>query len=185
MWKKYLKELNLPESYVSLTLGFLVIIVGGLLLYNSFIKKEQPEGEPEEVLMEEKQIEEIQAALPSVHTVSANENLWTIAEKYYNSGYNWVSIASENNLKNPDKILVGQTLTIPKAEVIKPIGEKILAKAEATEAPKTYTVVRDDSLWKIAVREYGDGYAWTKIAQANNLANPDLIHAGNVLRLPR
>jgi len=183
MWKKYLKELNLPESYISLTLGFLVIIVGGLLLYNSFTKKKEPEGKLEEVIMEEKEVEEAQAALPSVHTVSPNENLWTIAEKYYNSGYNWVSIASENKLKNPDRILVGQTLTVPKAEIIKPISEKILA--QAAETPKIYTVIRGDSLWKIAVREYGDGYAWTKIAKANNLANPDLIHAGNVLKLPK
>jgi len=57
--------------------------------------------------------------------------------------------------------------------------------AAATEPEKIYTVVAGDSLWNIAVREYGDGYAWTKIATANNLINPDLIHAGNVLRLPR
>ena len=50
---------------------------------------------------------------------------------------------------------------------------------------ETYTVVEGDSLWDIAVRSYGDGYQWVKIAKANNLANPDLIYPGNVFKIPR
>lgn len=50
--------------------------------------------------------------------------------------------------------------------------------------PKSYTVVRGDSLWKIAVAVYGNGYRWSEIAQLNNLDNPDIIHAGNILQLP-
>jgi nucleoid-associated protein YgaU len=45
--------------------------------------------------------------------------------------------------------------------------------------------VKGDSLWKIAVRAYGDGYKWVSIAKANKLVNPNLIHSGNVLTLPR
>ncbi|MBI4991148.1 LysM peptidoglycan-binding domain-containing protein [Candidatus Gottesmanbacteria bacterium] len=106
-----------------------------------------------------------------------------MAEKYYQSGYNWVTLAKENNLSNPDLIYVGQVLNVPKAETIKPAKGEI--SAVSTEPPKTYTVVAGDNLWNIAVRELGDGYAWVKIANANNLANPNLIHPGNVLTLPR
>jgi len=63
---------------------------------------------------------------------------------------------------------------------------------EETVSPQTssvtddsYTVAKGDSLWKIAVRAYGDGYKWVEIARANNLANPNIIHAGNILTLPR
>lgn len=183
MWKKYLKQLNLPESYISITLGFLVIIVAGLLLYNNFIKGKQFENElSQETKMEEKK-QEISAALPLTHKVAENENLWTIAEQYYKSGYNWVVIAKENKLANADKIYVGQDLVIPKAETIMPESEKILTGAVAPTT--TYTVARGDNLWNIAVREYGDGFAWAKIAKENNLVNPNLIHAGNVLKLPR
>jgi nucleoid-associated protein YgaU len=49
----------------------------------------------------------------------------------------------------------------------------------------SYTVVKNDSLWKISVRAYGDGFKWTEIAQNNNIANPGLIHPGNTLTLPR
>ncbi len=47
-----------------------------------------------------------------------------------------------------------------------------------------YTVVRGDNLWKIAESVYGDGNRWTDIAEENNLANPQTIHAGNILVLP-
>ncbi len=49
----------------------------------------------------------------------------------------------------------------------------------------TYTVVEGDWLSKIAGRAYGDVFAYTKIAQANNIQNPDLILPGQVLKIPR
>jgi nucleoid-associated protein YgaU len=50
--------------------------------------------------------------------------------------------------------------------------------------PSTYTVTRGDSLSGIAKKLYGDGSKWTEIATANRLANPNKIHAGNVLTIP-
>jgi nucleoid-associated protein YgaU len=52
---------------------------------------------------------------------------------------------------------------------------------------RTYTVVAGDSLSKIAKREYGDASKWPKIYEANRdqIQNPDLIHPGQVLTLPR
>jgi nucleoid-associated protein YgaU len=156
--------------------------VAGLLLYNYFSKNKPGETTPNETSTEEKRAVEV-AILPTTHTVSDNETLWSIAEKYYQSGYNWVTIVSENKLENPDLITAGQSLVIPKAETIKPASGEI--SAAAVEPAKTYTVIPGDNLWSIAVREYGDGFSWTKIAKANNLVNPDLIHAGNILTLPR
>jgi len=214
MWKKYLKQLNLPESYISITLGFLVVIVAGLLLYNNITKGRQGQVSTNETAQTD---QKIGLTTNTTHTVVANETLGTIAEKYYGSKYNWVTIANENKLSNPDKIEIGQVLAIPKAEAIAPTGVMALSPSieptptvepektvtpeatleptkvegptiEATKAQpekdvteKSYTVVRGDYLWKIAVNECGDGFAWTKIAKANNLKNPDIIHAGNVL----
>ena len=104
-----------------------------------------------------------------------------IRDRYYTSGYNWVDVAKENNLVNANRLLVDQELVLPKVAVRKPV-EKI---AEQTITGGEYIVVKGDSLWKIAVRAYGDGYQWVKIASENNLANPDLIHPGNVLTIPR
>ena len=55
-----------------------------------------------------------------------------------------------------------------------------------TPAGKTYTVVKGDSLSKIAQREYGDAQQWTRIFEANRdiIKDPDLIYPGQSLRLP-
>lgn len=51
---------------------------------------------------------------------------------------------------------------------------------------KTYTVVRGDSLSKIAKREYGSANRWRAIFEANRdqLDDPDLIKPGQVLKIP-
>lgn len=50
----------------------------------------------------------------------------------------------------------------------------------------TYTVVAGDSLSKIAKRYYGDANQWRRIHEANRdqIANPDLIHPGQRLKIP-
>ncbi|MEK7070174.1 MAG: LysM peptidoglycan-binding domain-containing protein, partial [Patescibacteria group bacterium] len=57
--------------------------------------------------------------------------------------------------------------------------EKQVIKASA------YVVKDGDYLWKIAEEAYGDGMAWSRIAQANKIANPNVIYTGTRLSLPR
>ena len=49
----------------------------------------------------------------------------------------------------------------------------------------TYTVVEGDWLSTISARAYGDIMSYSKIAEANNISNPDLIEPGQVLKIPR
>jgi nucleoid-associated protein YgaU len=55
-----------------------------------------------------------------------------------------------------------------------------------TPAGKTYTVLKGDSLSKIAKREYGDVREWRKIYEANRdvIDDPDLIEPGQNLIIP-
>jgi nucleoid-associated protein YgaU len=188
--KGLLKKLKLNESTISMILGALVIVVIGALVFNYF--KGVREEEKAEVVKEGgiEYVEEggklVPVGLPRTHQVLSGEHLWKIAEEYYGSGYNWVDIARENNLSNANLLVVGQELIIPKAEVVRPAVKLTEAEtSEATITGNTYTVVRGDYLWDIALRAYGDGYRWVEIAQANNLINPNIIHAGNILDLPR
>ncbi|MEU7820099.1 LysM domain-containing protein [Catellatospora sp. NPDC049133] len=51
-------------------------------------------------------------------------------------------------------------------------------------AERTYKVKSGDTLWDIAAQYYGDGRQYMKIAKANNIANPNLINVGVVLKIP-
>ena len=134
----------------------------------------------------------------NVWIVQKGESLWLIAEKKYTSGYNWVDIAKANNLADPSNIHAGDKLVLPS---VTPQPSTIATGNNTSNSStsvqqnttpgmtkitgKTYTVVKGDSLWDIAVRAYGDGYKWTAIAKANNLASPGLIFSGNKLIIPR
>jgi nucleoid-associated protein YgaU len=61
--------------------------------------------------------------------------------------------------------------------------------SSSTAAPaggQSYTVVKGDSLSKIAKRFYGDAQQWQKIYEANKdqIKNPDLIYPGQTFRIP-
>jgi len=60
-------------------------------------------------------------------------------------------------------------------------GKEISKKKEV----QTYVVKEGDDLSKIALNAYGDIYAWEKIADANNISNPDILQVGKILIIPR
>ena len=51
---------------------------------------------------------------------------------------------------------------------------------------RTYTVVKGDSLSKIAKQFYGNAGQWKKIYEANKdtIKNPDLIYPGQTFKIP-
>ncbi len=187
--KNFLKKVKLNEGTISTILGALVVIVVGILIFNYFkgVGKQKQEAiptpAPGEIQLVEEEGKLVPEGLPTTYKVQKGDHLWGIAEKFYGSGYNWVDIAKENNLKNANLLRVDQELKIPKVEVRKPVI--VAEKFGPTISGNEYTVQKGDHLWGIAVRAYGDGYQWVKIASENNLKNPNLIYPGNVLKLPR
>lgn len=132
--------------------------------------------------------------LPKTDTyiVKQGDNLWSIAQLEYGSGYSWVDIAKANNLSNPDEIYAGSVLRMLRvAEQIEagPNINQLTTAVSPNAAPAitgtAYTIQKGDCLWTIALRAYNDPYQWTKIASVNHLANPDLIYPANVLQIPR
>lgn len=127
------------------------------------------------------------------YKVAQGDSLWSIAEKKYNSGYNWVDIKEANKISNPNMISAGQTLVLPDVKAKAPImagstkgGQgAVVAQQSGKIVGNSYTVVKGDNLWNISVRAYGDGFAWAKIARVNKLSNPNLIHPGNKFIIPR
>ncbi len=206
----FLKSIKFGESYTSLLLGVVVVVVA-VLFAVSIIKQTRSNNNhqptqatssisttPSIVLSQaieltpteknptlaptQMQAEPIQG---SRYTVQSGDDLWHIAEKFYKSGHNWVDLAKANHLENPGVLFAGTVLIIPSiAPKLATVPTQVQPQAPPISSG-TYMVQSGDDLWNVAVRAYGDGYRWTDIAKANSLSNPSIIHSGNVLKIPR
>lgn len=204
--KDLLKNLKQNESTISTVFGglLLLMIAAGATTY--FLNRSpQPQITPEsastQASVENQNTSQVAAATLSQHTVVAGETLWSIAEEYYNSGYNWQDLAAANELDNPSLIEPGMKLTLPEVDTLLANGERVPTEAEPDTAasqktttqlaqantPGNYTVQPGDFLWKIAQDQYGDGHQWTRIWQANReqIPNPSIIESGWQLTIPQ
>jgi nucleoid-associated protein YgaU len=66
------------------------------------------------------------------------------------------------------------------------VEEKIETPEPEAKAPVFHTVVKGDTLWKIAEKALGKGDRYKEIFEANRpmLTDPDKIYPGQVLRIP-
>ena len=64
------------------------------------------------------------------------------------------------------------------------VNQKLSGGNTNSSQGRYYTVVRGDTLWAIAKRYYGNGNQYPRIAKANNISNPDIIHVGQKLLIP-
>lgn len=195
-WNKISQETQSNQSKVSMVLGALIILVAGILVFNYFSKGREDLGPAQQTAQEEDVFPE---NLPGKYKVKEGDTLFLISEKYYQDGYKYTEIAKANNLSNIDQIETGQVLEIPKLEIQQAqASPEPQAQAEETATgggnttiwgPRiegdSYTVVEGDWLSTIAARAYGDIMAYPKLAEANNIANPDLILPGQILKIPR
>ncbi|MBI2326354.1 LysM peptidoglycan-binding domain-containing protein [Candidatus Collierbacteria bacterium] len=196
--KSVLKSLKINEGLISSIMGGVVVVIMAAMIFNYFKSVNKNGKITDESASNASVTEETTPKeLPATYKVKQGDDLWHISEKYYNSGYNYVDIAKTNKLANASAIEVGQDLVIPK------VGAKkitvLKAEPETTVVANTpitkisiegakYTTVKGDHLWSIAVRAYGDGYAWTKIYNANRQIigrNPSILFSGVELTLPR
>ena len=76
-------------------------------------------------------------------------------------------------------------LVVGNSEGIATVDDQMTVEHEEPEA-QFYTVVRGDSLSKIAKKYYGDAMKYPLIFEANKpmLKDPNLIYPGQVLRIP-
>ncbi|OIO37420.1 MAG: hypothetical protein AUJ75_04235 [Candidatus Omnitrophica bacterium CG1_02_49_10] len=70
-------------------------------------------------------------------------------------------------------------------------GKFLIDKEEEVSTPikastREYTVQKDDTLWKIAAKEYGAGYRWKYLYELNKdrINNPDKLKAGLKILIP-
>jgi LysM repeat protein len=110
----------------------------------------------------------------TTYVIQPGDTLSAIARSF---GVSVQDIAAANNIVNPNLIYAGQTLIIPDSS---PPSETPPSEAPPSTAT-TYTIQRGDTLLRIAAIH---GVSLQALIQANNLANPNLIFAGQVLSIP-
>jgi uncharacterized protein YidB (DUF937 family) len=92
--------------------------------------------------------------------------------------------------RSPETSRLGGLLAGLDAGAARPRADFSNVQSGSSTAPvssqQSYTVVAGDSLSKIAKRFYGDANQWRTIfdANADQIANPDLIHPGQTLKIP-
>lgn len=104
----------------------------------------------------------IQAPATGTYTVQSGDTLSSIAARF---GTSYQALASLNGISNPNFIYIGQVLRV---------------NGSASAGSVYYTVRAGDNLSAIASR-YGTSYH--SIAALNGLANPNLIYAGQTLKI--
>ncbi len=129
------------------------------------------------------------AGFPKSHTIVDNDTLWDIAELYYGKPLLFKEIIAANpGMTESSALFVGKKITIPAPSngvaTARPVKASASPRSGAVAASGTYTVVKGDSLYKIAERTLGKGYRWTEIASNNPNIDPDNLKIGAVLKLP-
>ena len=168
---------NSTEEVISMILGLGVVVVILALIINFFVRRKGEISIPgisdQKELVITKGKEESQNQTEYFYEVKAGDSLWKIAQTVYGDGFKYQEIANNNLIKSPSSIEPGMKLKITKVET------KQVVSGE-------YIIARGDSLWKIALKSYGDGYQWTKIWENNKqvIKNPNNLEIGTKIIIP-
>ncbi|MBI5671488.1 MAG: LysM peptidoglycan-binding domain-containing protein [Chloroflexi bacterium] len=110
------------------------------------------------------------------YVVQPGDTLYRIATRF---GLTYPQLAQANGIVNPGFIYAGQRLRIPGgAAPVQPAPPTVVPPAETTT---TYTVIRGDTLQRIAVKT---NTSIAELIRLNNIRNPNIIYVGQTLLLP-
>jgi len=187
----FLSKINFDESYASLILGAIVVLVVGTI-FITFAKTSRiiHDTSSTKFAPKSEEINTQDSNTSSTYTVRPGDDLWTISMNFYNNGFKWIEIAAVNKLENPGVIYSGDKLILPTGTPSVDAPEEVMETSDTTIQNTsiteiTYLIQNGDTLWDISIRAYGDGYRWPELAKVNNIPNPDLIYTGDTIQIPR
>ncbi len=186
-----LGQFKLGESYTSLVIGIVVVVVL-CFLGITFLKRTNAVkiNSLKQEVSSTSTKKENGDIVPTYYIVVEGDTLGGISDTFYNTSKRADEIIKANNIINPDVIEAGTKLLIPdideKQILSQQDGKSFQTQTQDAKITESFYVVKEgEGLWDIAVRAYGDGYKWPDIVKANNLQNPDIITPGTTIKIPR
>lgn len=164
------QALSAPDSYKSLLYGVatvIILFIIGFGMVKLFINRPKPEIDNQAV-----SIQSVSEPTPTIQAEGSPAP----------TKYPIVSPTPTTQVptSTPTNTPAPKTPTVAPTKTITPTPQpKVVAKTKGVHIVKT-----GESLWDVAVAEYRDGYKWTQIAKANNLANPGIIFKDDKLVIP-
>ena len=113
--------------------------------------------------------------LYTLYTVCSGDSWWKIAAKRMGNGNKMAELAKFNNRNTMSTLYVGETIKIPIEE----------NKNTHSNTDITYTVKPGDGWYSIALSQLGDGNKMHTLASYNGKTIKDMLHPGNVLKIPK
>jgi nucleoid-associated protein YgaU len=125
------------------------------------------------------------------YTIERGDTLSSIARAHYGDDRLWTRISAANPGIDPQRLKIGETITIPPREPAA-AATPTTAAAQPTPAPTpgaagpTYVIEHGDTLISIARNILGSGARWREIYELNRdrIADPNIVKVGVELRMP-
>ncbi|HWY79671.1 MAG TPA: LysM peptidoglycan-binding domain-containing protein [Candidatus Sulfotelmatobacter sp.] len=170
--------LRFGESYTSLILGIIVVIIATALLL-SFVHNKNVSNLNTSINQQTQNI------------VQISQQANVLAKKEPSGGINTAaSIGPTATIKptavpipTKSKSMVKPTVATKNMTKTSPVQTKI-SQIKTDNDHNVWIVQKNESLWVIAEKKYTSGYNWIDISKANNLVDPSNIHVGDRLVLP-
>ncbi|MFH1593236.1 MAG: LysM peptidoglycan-binding domain-containing protein [Candidatus Omnitrophota bacterium] len=124
------------------------------------------------------------------YVVQKGDTLKKIAEEQLGGIHRWKYLYEFNKaqIKDPAALQPGTVIIIPIEQEGhgKAPNAKAVTVTETSPGWRTYTISKNDSLWKIAKKQLGDGKRWKEIYELNKgkIKNPDALIAGTQIIIP-
>ncbi len=160
------------------------------------IEETEPERlglEPPETTEESREPAEPEPPRDVTHVVQKGETLGAISRKYYGTTRKWKDIleANKNAVRDPRRLMPDTRLRIPsvqvaEAETAKDNSSPRLSTTTSAESGRVHLAKKGDTLFRIALKYYGDGSKWRRIHEANRdrLSKPQDLKPGMKIRVP-
>ena len=117
-----------------------------------------------------------------IHRLQRGDSLYSLARQYYGDAGHWrlILAANRKELPNAHQLPLSTFIYLPMTPLKNPDG----SIRTPGRRPEYYIIGAGDTLAQVARTFLGKTEEYQRLAQFNNLPNPDQVNAGQLIALP-